>query len=200
MIVANARSAEDFIDSLFDVFARCSSHRYVVGDVTMVAHMLQTAVLAEQAGAPNYLIAAALLHDIGHFGTDFATDDIGSRHAEMRKQQIDRRHEQAGAQLLTTFFGPRVTEPIRLHVAAKRYLCAVEPAYLDKLAPTSKHTLKLQGGVMAAAEIGEFETSPHASDAVRLRRWDDSAIVPGLRTTPCEHYWGLLEGLSADPP
>ena len=107
----------------------------------------------------------------------------------------DRRHEEVGAQLLAPFFGSEVTEPIRLHVAAKRYLSAVEPGFLDKLAAQTAHTLDLQGGPMSLDEVTAFEANVGAEDAVKLRRWDEGGIVPGLATPDFAHYRPLIEGL-----
>lgn len=186
---------EAIIDFLFDAFARLGTRSYGSEGVTMVEHMLQTAALAERAQAADALIAAALLHDIGHFGTDFPWYRMSSEHRQMLRRRIDRHHEQAGAQLLQPYFGPEITEPIRLHVAAKRYLCAVEPEYFDKLSPTTRHTLSLQGGPMTANEVMEFEATAYAPQAVTLRRWDEQATVPGMKTPPGEHYRVLLERL-----
>ncbi len=183
------------IDFLFDAFARLSSRAYGSAGVTMVEHMLQTAALAEHAQAADTLVAAALLHDIGHFGTDFPWHRTSSEHRQMLRRRIDRHHEQAGAQLLQPYFAPEITEPIRLHVAAKRYLCAVEPKYFDKLSSTTRHTLALQGGPMTASEVVAFEATAYAAQAVTLRRWDEQATVPGMKNPPGEHYRALLQRL-----
>lgn len=183
------------IDFLFDAFARLSTRAYGNAGVTMVEHMLQTAALAERAQAADTLVAAALLHDIGHFGTDFPWHRMSSEHRQMLRRRIDRHHEQAGAQLLQPYFAPEITEPIRLHVAAKRYLCAVEPEYLGKLSPTTRHTLALQGGPMTASEVVTFEDTAYAPQAVTLRRWDEQATAPGRKTPAGEHYRALLEHL-----
>jgi gamma-butyrobetaine dioxygenase len=95
--------------------------------------------------------------------------------------------------MLARWFGPEVTEPVRLHVAAKRYLCAVEPGYLAALSPASVHSLGLQGGPMTDAEARAFESNPYYRDAVRLRRWDDEAKVVGLAVPGIEHYRDRLE-------
>jgi gamma-butyrobetaine dioxygenase len=191
-------SDENIIELLSGIFARAGSRPYQSSAVTMSEHMLQTAALAERAGAPAHLIGAALLHDVGHFGTDFPVNDQDGSHAAMLGAETDRGHEEVGARLLAPFFAPEVTEPIRLHVAAKRYLCAVEPGFLDKLPPQTAHTLDLQGGPMAPDEVTAFEANPHAEDAVKLRRWDEGAIVPGLETPDFAHYRPLIEGLIKD--
>ena len=109
---------------------------------------------------------------------------------------VDGRHEEAGCAWLARHFGPEVTEPIRLHVAAKRYLCAVDPAYRDGLSPASRLSLELQGGPMDADEVAAFEAGPFSRDAVRLRHWDDLAKVPGLAVPGPSHYRGRLEAVA----
>lgn len=194
-MIGTSACNEKLIELISGIFARAGSRPYRDDAVTMAEHMLQTAALAEGEGAPPHLVAAALLHDVGHFGTDFPENDRDGRHTAMLGAECDRRHEEAGARLLAPFFTPEVTEPIRLHVAAKRYLCAVEPGYLDKLAAQTAHTLSLQGGPMPPDEVTAFEASVGAEDAVKLRRWDEGAIVPGLATPDFAHYRPLIEGL-----
>jgi len=148
--------------------------------VTQLQHALQCAQLAEAEGASPALITAALLHDVGHMLDDDFED--APAHDE------DRRHEELGDAFLSKWFGADVTEPVRLHVAAKRYLCAVEPDYHDALSPMSRHSLMLQGGPMSEAEVAAFEANPHARDAVRLRRWDDRAKDPSMKTATLGYY------------
>jgi gamma-butyrobetaine dioxygenase len=151
--------------------------------VTVLAHSLQAAAEARAADSPPPLVAAALLHDVGHLIEE--PDDAYGYH----------RHHEAGAAWLAVRFGPEVTEPIRLHVAAKRYLCAVEPAYADELSPASVHSLARQGGPMSASEIAAFEREPHGAAAVRLRRWDDRAKETGRKVPGFDHYRPLLQAL-----
>ena len=106
---------------------------------------------------------------------------------------VDAVHEQIGADYLQPFFIPAVTEPGRLHVAAKRYLCATDPAYFATLSPTSVQSLALQGGPMSDQEVKEFEASPYFADAVQLRRFDDLGKVPGMVTPELEHFRPYLE-------
>lgn len=150
--------------------------------VTQLQHALQCAQLAENEGASPALITAALLHDVGHL----LEDDFEDAPAH----DADRRHEDLGDAFLARWFGPDVTEPVRLHVAAKRYLCAVEPGYLAGLSPASRHSLMLQGGPMNETEVAEFEAGPHAEDAVRLRRWDDLGKAPSMQTATLAHFLG----------
>ncbi|MFM7320023.1 MAG: phosphonate degradation HD-domain oxygenase [Armatimonadota bacterium] len=153
---------------------------YVGEAVTQLEHALQAAALAEQEGAPDELVVAALLHDIGHLLHGLG-EDIADR-------GIDGRHEIAGDVFLGHWFPASVSEPARLHVAAKRYLCAKDPAYLDGLSPASRLSLELQGGAMPEGEVAAFEAGPHASEAVRLRRWDDRAKEVGLSVPDLDAY------------
>jgi gamma-butyrobetaine dioxygenase len=170
------------------LFAARGADLYVGEPVTQLEHGLQAAHLAEVEGAPDALVAAALMHDLGHL---LPEDAEGAAAAG-----IDARHEEAGRVWLGGRFGPAVTEPVRLHVAAKRYLCAVEPEYLAALSPASIHSLGLQGGPMTDAEARSFEANPYYHDAVRLRRWDDQAKVVGLRVPGIEHYRDRLEAVA----
>jgi gamma-butyrobetaine dioxygenase len=172
------------IARLAALFATEGTSEYLGEPVTQAAHMLQAATLAEQAGAGKELIAAALLHDVGHF-----TGAISG--AELMRG-TDNKHSDTGAAWLAQWFGPEVTEPVRLHVAAKRYLCAVEPGYADQLSEASVYTLSVQGGPMSEEEAREFAASPHAEAACELRRWDDQAKDPAARTPPFEHFAPLL--------
>jgi len=153
--------------------------------VTQTEHALQAADLAEREGAPDHLILAALLHDIGHL-LDGQDEDLAPR-------GVDGQHEEAGYSWLTVYFGPEITEPIRLHVAAKRYLCALDPHYLASLSPASRLSLELQGGPMHVEERLKFESSSSSTEAIRLRFWDDTAKVLGLKVPGLEHYRDRLE-------
>lgn len=197
-MIGKSASKKNIIDVLSGIFVRAGSRPYQGSTVTMSEHMLQTAALAERAAAAGHLVAAALLHDVGHFGTDFPETYLEGSHAAMLGAETDHRHEEMGARLLAPFFGPEVTEPIRLHVSAKRYLCAVEPGFLDKLPPQTAHTLDLQGGPMSPDEVAAFEANVGAEAAVKLRRWDEGGIVPGLATPDFAHYRRLIEDLIED--
>ena len=156
--------------------------------VTELHHALQCASLANSAGAPPALVAAALLHDVGHL----VLDDNVSLDEQLT---ADAGHDCAGAGLLARWFGPDVTEPVALHVEAKRYLCAVDAGYHGRLSPASVRSLTLQGGPMDADECAAFEAQPHHEAAVALRRWDDAAKTAGLDVAPFETYTDLLVGL-----
>jgi predicted HD phosphohydrolase len=157
--------------------------------VTALAHALQCAQLAEWANAEPPLVAAALLHDIGHFDGPLAV--TGTRHD--LDASGDDFHELRALGWLGQDFGPAVLEPIRLHVQAKRYLVTVDPGYDQRLTAASKQSLWLQGGSMSDDEVAVFEALPGATEAVALRRWDDQAQVPGKRTPPLAYYLTLLD-------
>jgi len=175
------------VSTIGELFASEGAADYLGEAVTQAAHMLQAAALAEQAGAAPALIAAALLHDVGHFTGTVTGRDL--------MQGTDNRHSDQGAAWLAQWFGPEVTEPVRLHVAAKRYLCAVEPGYAALLSEASVYTLSVQGGPMSEAEASAFGASPHAEAACRLRRWDDLAKDPAAPVPAFEHFAPLLAGL-----
>lgn len=146
--------------------------------VTQLEHALQCAALAQGEGAPAELITAALLHDIYHLAE--GVDDTVLPHDRM------------GAQMLSTLFTPAVTEPVRLHVEAKRYLCAVDPQYWSGLSEASKRSLMWQGGSFSPEGATAFIRQPYASDAVRLRRWDDAAKIAGKATPPLDEFIPIM--------
>ncbi|MDV9175131.1 TauD/TfdA family dioxygenase [Streptomyces sp. W16] len=183
-----AVAGAEFVDGLAELFEGEGADTYLGEQVTMAQHMLQAAARAEEAGAPDALIAAALLHDLGHFHGPVSG-------AELMEEGIDNRHSHTGADRLAEWFGHGVTEPIRLHVAAKRYLCAVEPGYFGRLSPASVHTLEVQGGPMSLAEAAEYEANRYAADGIAVRRWDDEAKDPEAPTPDFAHFRPLLTGL-----
>lgn len=161
------------IDGIFEAFERHGASTY--GEqVSQLEHMLQSAELAEQDGAGDALIIAALLHDIGHFELPEPED---AEHLT-----ADAAHEVVAARVLATLFGPEVWRPVALHVAAKRYLCATEPGYLEALSPASLASLKVQGGVFTPAQATRFAQTPYARDAIRLRHYDDGAKRTDYKT------------------
>lgn len=172
------------IVTIFQLFNQHGHSAYGGEAVSQAEHALQTAVLAQEAAAPTTLVAAALLHDVGHLLHGLPDD--------APEQGIDDRHEDLAARYLERHFIQAVAEPVRLHVAAKRYLCTVEPDYLTQLSEPSVLSLQLQGGLMDAEEIADFEANPFAMDAVCLRRWDDTAKDPEKRTPPVEGFLGVL--------
>jgi len=177
----------DAIDEIFGRFREAGEGLYVGEPVTIAEHMLQSADLAQRDGAPPELVAAALLHDYGHLVTELPED--AAEHG------VDTRHEELGFAFLERWLPPEVTEPIRLHVAAKRYLVTIDPAYRDTLSSASLLSLELQGGPMSRQEAAVFEGGPHALAACRLRRYDDCGKDPGAPTPPLESYRELLRSL-----
>lgn len=157
--------------------------------VSQLQHGLQCATFAEAAGESDALITACLLHDLGHLVHSFGED--------AHERGLDDTHENLGAQFLSKNFGPEVTEPIRLHVAAKRYLCLVDKSYWDALSPISKRTLELQGGVFSEAEAHDFIEQPYATDAVKLRQWDDQAKLVGAATPYLAHFLERVPALTS---
>lgn len=174
----------DPVDHVVYCFRTRGASNYGKEAITQLEHALQSAHAAEQAGSDHHLIAACLLHDIGHLLHDLPED--------APDQDIDDEHEQLGAAWLTEYFVPQVVEPVRLHVAAKRYLCFADPSYFSQLSPPSVQSLALQGGPMTAAQAAHFEKHPHFHAAIQLRRFDEQAKVPGLRTPAVEHYTPAL--------
>jgi phosphonate degradation associated HDIG domain protein len=177
----------NLFDEIVAIFQRRGSAAYFGESVSMTEHALQAAHFAQIAGAPPGLVVAALLHDIGHLIED-VPDDLAD-------WTVDAHHEQIGSHWLAQRFRPEVSEPVRLHVPAKRYLLATDNKYFAKLSPASVVTLKLQGGPMAAHEVAKFETERYYKEAVRVRQWDDQGKVAGLKTPGLGEYRALIEEL-----
>lgn len=176
---------DDPVEEVLRLFRERGSAEYHGEPVSQAEHAVQAAWAAEKAGATPALIAAALLHDVGHLLHDLGEHCAGDG--------VDDRHEARGARWLKAHFGPDVTEPVRLHVAAKRFLCAADPDYFGRLSPASVLSLRLQGGPMSPDEAERFRAGPHAAAALALRRWDEEAKVPGLPAPPPEHFRPYLE-------
>jgi len=184
------------VDAIAELFASKGAADYLGEPVTVAAHLLQAGARAEADGAPPALVAAALLHDVGHL----RGPDADAQAVELSGRELmaghDNNHGDRGAQWLSAQrFPVSVTEPIRLHVAAKRYLCATEPSYFGQLSEASVYTLSVQGGLMTDAEAREFEREPHAADAIAVRRWDDQAKDPSADVPDFDHYRRLLASL-----
>jgi len=160
-----------------------ADHGHIAYDgegVTQLEHALQSAQLAEQEEAGDGLVAAALLHDIGHL--------LNLQGETPSARGVDDQHQYFAIPFIRALFPPSVVEPIRLHVDAKRALCALEPGYLDALSEDSKRSLGLQGGVFTREACEAFMAKPYAREALRVRRWDDRAKVPGAKTPHLAHY------------
>src|SRR5688572_1331743 len=171
---------ELLLDTIHDLFARKGASLYGGEAVTQTEHALQAAMLAESSGAPPASIAAALLHDVGHL-----LHDLPDNVAELGSDDV---HEQLGYAWLCDYFPPEVSEPVRNHVDAKRYLCAVDGKYLGTLSPASVQSLALQGGPMAPEECKACEAGSFFEESIELRRWDDQAKIPNLRTPTLKHF------------
>ena len=165
---------------LLAIFVGRATKRYGLSEINQLQHALQCAAHAEADGAPPATVLASLLHDVGHMIHALGDNPAG--------RGIDDVHEQLGADWLAERFGPEVSEPVRLHVAAKRYLCTVESDYFGKLAPDSVRSLELQGGLMSPEELEAFRAHPQHAEAVRLRRFDEMAKDPRTATPDVDHY------------
>ena len=179
--IINTENIVDFIGSIFE---RRGGEEYLGEPVTMGQHMLQGATLAEQNEEPDEIVVGALLHDIGHFTSEFGTFSMDDTE--------DRYHENAGAALLENFFPSVITDCCRYHVAAKRYLCATDPQYFNKLSDASVHSLNLQGGPMSEAEIINFKRNPNLKQILTVRLYDDAAKVPKMATPSFRHFAPLV--------
>lgn len=170
---------------LADIFARRGGEEYLGEPVTMAEHMLQGATIAQKNGQSEEIIVAALLHDIGHFTSEFGTyspDDTE-----------DRFHEEAGAKVLEQFFPSIVTDCVRYHVAAKRYLCATRPEYFNRLSAASVHSLTLQGGPMSTEEVAAFERNPNLEKIVAVRYLDDAGKYADMQTPDFAHFAPMVQ-------
>jgi phosphonate degradation associated HDIG domain protein len=174
--------SDAMIQEIAELFARRGREMYSGEPVTQTEHALQAALQAEQSGADAALITAAFLHDVGHLLHELDED--------CAEEGIDDKHEALGAEWLSQHFGFDVVEPVRLHVAAKRYLCAVDQEYFDRLSDAARLSLRLQGGPFTAAQARKFEQHPCFAAAIKLRRWDEEAKIPQLPTPPLEQYLG----------
>ena len=182
---ATTADARSIVAFLAGIFLRRGADAYLGEDVTMSQHMLQCARQAEAEQAGDALVAAALLHDVGHFTSEFgeASFDDG----------IDNHHDEAGARVLAGCFPPLVVACVRLHVAAKRFLCATDPTYFGRLSAASVQTLAVQGGPMDGPGVAAFRATPFHAEATRVRLWDEGAKVVGRSTPDFAHYAPLLQ-------
>ena len=177
------KTAEQVVDYIFDRFNAMGMQSYGE-EVTMQQHCLQSATFAQQEGQSDTMIVACLLHDYGHLVHDLG-DDIADK-------GVDAHHEVLGARELNQWFGDEVVEPGRLHVDAKRYLCAVDQKYFDELSDASRLSLELQGGPMNDEEVETFRQNPYFEDAVTLRRYDDLGKQVDMQTPSLEDFREML--------
>ncbi|HMR32189.1 MAG TPA: HD domain-containing protein [Geminicoccaceae bacterium] len=176
------------VDPIEDIIARRGAEACLGEDVTQAQHTLQAATRTERGGGSDAMVAAALLHDIGHFIGEFGQDYI--------EKGVDNRHEDAGAAILELWFPPEVVEPVRLHVTTKRYLCATDSSCFGKLPEASVGTLALQGGPMVTEEVAAFERNRHRDIAVEVRLWDERAKDPEMATSDFGRLRLVLEQLA----
>jgi [1-hydroxy-2-(trimethylamino)ethyl]phosphonate dioxygenase len=177
-------------DRLLDAMARSAARRYGGEAVSELEHALQCADLAREGGADEELQLACLLHDVGRYAVDQAL--VSDTTETTRVGPGARGHHEVGAELITPWVPERVAWSVRMHADAKRYLCAIEPEYFERLSDVSRHTLRLQGGVMSRSEVAEFAQHRWVRDAVALRRWDDEAKIAGKKTRSLEDWSPLL--------
>ena len=176
---------ENIVAFLADIFERRGGEEYLGEPVTMAEHMLQGATIAEQKGLDEEIIVAALLHDVGHFTSEFGMFSMKDTH--------DRHHEDAGAKVLGQFFPSVITDCVRYHVAAKRYLCATRPEYFSRLSPASVHSLNLQGGPMNEEEIAEFEKNPNLEKIIQVRYLDDAGKHDNMQTPGFTYFAPMVQ-------
>jgi phosphonate degradation associated HDIG domain protein len=175
----------NIVSFLGEIFERRGGEEYLGEPVTMAEHMLQGAAIAEAQGEPEEIIVAALLHDIGHFTSEFGTFRMDDTE--------DRFHEDAGAKVLERFFPKIVTDCVRFHVAAKRYLCATRAEYFDMLSAASVHSLMLQGGKMSPDESAMFEKNPNIEAIIKVRYLDDAGKDPEMDTPDFAHFAPMVQ-------
>ena len=181
---------DNIVAFLGDIFDRRGGEEYLGEPVTMAEHMLQGAHFAESANESDSIIVAALLHDIGHFTSEFGTFSMDDTE--------DKLHEEAGAMVLEQFFPTLVTDCVRHHVAAKRYLCATRPEYFNRLSEASVHSLNLQGGPMNDNEVSDFEKQPNLAEIIKVRHYDEAGKRADLETQPYSHYAPMVQRVVDD--
>ncbi len=187
MMLASALNRDNIVDFIADIFHRRGAESYLGEAVTMSQHMLQAAQLADKESGDEQLIAAALLHDIGHYTNEFPDDAL--------HRGIDNHHDTAGAAILAPYYPALIVDCVRHHVAAKRYLCRTEPGYFNQLSAASVHTLGLQGGPMNANEARKFGRQTHLKAIIQVRKWDERAKTVVLASPSFETYVPLLNRL-----
>jgi len=183
----SALTRDNIVAFLGDIFERCGDEEYLGEPVTMAEHMLQGATIAEQNGLDEEIIVGALLHDIGHFTSEFGTFSM--------EDTEDRYHEEAGAKVLSAFFPSVIVDCVRYHVAAKRYLCATRPEYFKRLSEASVHSLNLQGGPMRPDEVADFEKNPNLGKIIQVRYLDEAGKRTDMETPDFWHFAPMVQRL-----
>jgi phosphonate degradation associated HDIG domain protein len=179
------------VEELFALYAEKGDAPYGES-ISQTQHALQCAALARRAGASDELVAAALFHDVGHLAADVMDDE------DFALDEDDDDHEALGAQILAPILGPGVAGPVALHVTAKRWRCARDPDYVERLSPASRATLRAQGGPLDDAACARFEAHPRFGEALALRTWDDQGKVEGLDVGALSDYASMVSSLAAD--
>lgn len=178
---------DNIVAFIGDIFERCGDEEYLGEPVTMAEHMLQGATIAERNGLDEEIIVGALLHDIGHFTSEFGTFSM--------EDTEDRFHEEAGAQVLSLYFPSVIVDCVRHHVAAKRYLCATKPDYFKRLSEASVHSLNLQGGPMSPDEVADFEKNPNLKKIIQVRYLDEAGKQANMETPDFWHFAPMVQAL-----
>lgn len=178
---------DNIVAFIGDIFERCGDEEYLGEPVTMAEHMLQGATIAERNGLDEEIIVGALLHDIGHFTSEFGTFSM--------EDTEDRFHEEAGAQVLSSYFPSVIVDCVRHHVAAKRYLCATKPDYFKRLSEASVHSLNLQGGPMSPDEVADFEKNPNLKKIIQVRYLDEAGKQANMETPDFWHFASMVQTL-----
>ncbi|MHA1567421.1 MAG: (R)-1-hydroxy-2-trimethylaminoethylphosphonate oxygenase [Alphaproteobacteria bacterium] len=181
----SALTPQNIVAFIGDIFERRGAEEYLGEPVTIAEHMLQGATMAEQSGQDEMIVAAVLLHDIGHFVSEFGSFQMDDTE--------DRYHEVAGAKVLARFFPALITDCVRHHVTAKRYLCATNPDYAKRLSDASIHSLKLQGGPLNPEEVAAFEANPYVEEIIQVRCLDDAGKRTDMTTLPYSHFAPMIQ-------
>ena len=181
----NNLTSQNVVSFIKDIFERRGSEEYLGERVTIAEHMLQAATLAEKEGCNETIIVAALLHDIGHFTSEFGSFSMND--------EVDKLHEDGGARILERFFPKLVVDCVKYHVSAKRYLCAKDPDYFSKLSDASIHSLKLQGGSMSKEEVNQFEKNPNLDQIIKVRYFDEAGKKEKMATPDFDYFVPMLE-------
>ena len=186
-MLSNKLTKENIIPFIKEIFDRRGSEEFLGENVTIAEHMLQAATLAEKKGYSETIIVAVLLHDIGHFTSEFGSFEMNDK--------IDRFYEDAGAKILEKFFPFLVTDCVKFHVAAKRNLCATDASYYNKLSNASIHSLKLQGGLMSNEEVSKFQKNKNLNDIIKVRYLDDEGKIQNVETPDFDYFIPMIKNV-----
>lgn len=177
-------TADEIVEEILAAFAACG-HMDYGENISMQEHMLQAACIAEQKGEDVAVIVATLLHDYGHLVCNMPNNTF--------LDGVNNYHEEVGAKALEQWFGEEIVGAVRLHVDAKRYLCAATPTYMDKLSAASITTLGVQGGPMNDEEMAAFREKSGHQIALKVRVYDDMGKEPQMQRPDLVHYVPMLK-------